>query len=225
VRGRLRCLSVEADRQTFANPSKLRLAERPPHPRSLSFARPLPARGRGETNPSHSHASKDDSPVIAARHCERSEAIQRMCKRPLDCFVASAPRNDARHIANPSRSRASFFAQAVVRMALKSLPSRGEQELPFSSSKLLEGLPFEASAKKGSGTPASPGSTFRIFSGCGDAHIAARADLSAFHSRLSPEGRRSQRLRSRPGFLGLGFTGCYPVSPVPVQWQHPTHRS
>jgi len=60
-----------------------------------------------------------------------------------------------------------FFARGIVRMALKSLPSRGEQVLhppkpwrrrdfPLSSSKLLEGLPFEASAKKGSRTPTSP---------------------------------------------------------------------
>ena len=30
------------------------------------------------------------------RHCERSEAIQGRITRPLDCFVARAPRNDGR---------------------------------------------------------------------------------------------------------------------------------
>jgi hypothetical protein len=29
-----------------------------------------------------------------ARHCERSEAIQSRLRKKLDCFVASAPRND-----------------------------------------------------------------------------------------------------------------------------------
>jgi len=32
------------------------------------------------------------------RHCERSEAIQGRITRPLDCFVARAPRNDGRGI-------------------------------------------------------------------------------------------------------------------------------
>jgi hypothetical protein len=29
-----------------------------------------------------------------SRHCERSEAIQKATKEELDCFVATAPRND-----------------------------------------------------------------------------------------------------------------------------------
>ena len=33
--------------------------------------------------------------------------------------------------------------------------------------------------------------------------------------RLSPEGRRSQRLSSRPRFLGRGSGGCYPPLPCP----------
>ena len=33
--------------------------------------------------------------------------------------------------------------------------------------------------------------------------------------RLSPEGRRSQRLSSRPRFLGRGFCGRYPPLPCP----------
>jgi hypothetical protein len=56
------------------------------------------------------------------------------------------------------------------------------------------------------------------------ARSAARSPLGV-PPRLLPEGRRSPRLSFRPGFLGRGFPGRYPVSPVPVQWQHPTHRS
>ena len=56
------------------------------------------------------------------------------------------------------------------------------------------------------------------------AQSAARSPLGV-PPRLLPEGLRSPRLSFRPGFLGRGFPGRYPVSPVPVQWQHPTHRS
>src|SRR5579862_201079 len=54
--------------------------------------------------------------------------------------------------------------------------------------------------------------------------LAARSPLGV-PPRLLPEGRQSPRLSFRPGFLGRGFNGRYPLSPVPVQWQHPTHRS
>ena len=48
---------------------------------------------------------------------------------------------------------------------------------------------------------------------------AARARRSAspigVPPRLSPEGRRSQRLSSRPRFLGRRSCGCYPPLPCP----------
>ena len=86
-----------------------------------------------------------------------------------------------------------FFARGIVRMALKSLPSRGEQVLhppkpwrrrdfPLSSSKLLEGLPFEASAKKGSRTPTSP-----------VVRTASFQDAATRCLRSAPARRRSTR--------------------------------
>ena len=44
----------------------------------------------------------------------------------------------------------------------------------------------------------------------------ARSPIGA-PPRLSPVRRWSQKLSSRPGFLGRGFGGRYPPSPVPVQ--------
>ena len=41
--------------------------------------------------------------------------------------------------------------------------------------------------------------------------------------RLSP-GAFARWLSSRPCLLGRGSGGRYPLSPVPVQWQHPTPR-
>ena|SRR5579862_76397 len=58
---------------------------------------------------------------------------------------------------------------------------------------------------------------------CGS-RLAARSPAGV-PPRFLPEGRQSPRLSFRPGFLGRGFNGRYPLSPVPVQWQHPTHRS
>ncbi len=47
--------------------------------------------------------------MISERHCERSEAIHlswnALIERKLDCFVASAPRNDA------SKFRTAFFGR------------------------------------------------------------------------------------------------------------------
>jgi hypothetical protein len=52
-------------------------------------------------------------------------------------------------------------------------------------------------------------------------HLRVRHALDGARSpigvppRLSPEGRRSQRLSSRPRFLGRGSGGCYPPLPCP----------
>jgi len=100
VRGRLRCLSVEAVRRTFTNLPPGSDSRKGPltlaHYRSLDLS---PRAGRGETN--------------------------------------------------PSRSRTSFFARGIVRMALKSLPSRGEQErLPCFPSHLSKNGKGERNAGK-----------------------------------------------------------------------------
>ncbi len=82
---------------------------------------------------------------------------------------------------------------------------------------------YKNGRKQGSGTPRD---AYPTSAPCGvrRAQSAARSPLGV-PPRLLPEGRRSPRLSFRPGFLGRGFPGRYPVSPVPVQWQHPTHRS
>jgi nickel/cobalt exporter len=49
--------------------------------------------------------------VTVPRHCERSEAIQYFEKQELDCFVASAPRNDAE---GPARYVRACIAVLVV---------------------------------------------------------------------------------------------------------------
>jgi hypothetical protein len=53
-----------------------------------AFARPV-----GSTHPAASQNARR-AKAGAKRHCERSEAIQLSAVCGIDCFVASAPRND-----------------------------------------------------------------------------------------------------------------------------------
>ena len=55
----------------------------------------IPPRAEGIEGERRRRAENRDRGLIArARHCERSEAIHSATSRTMDCFVASAPRND-----------------------------------------------------------------------------------------------------------------------------------
>jgi hypothetical protein len=48
---------------------------------------------------------RDDEPDFINRHCERSEAIHWAARRAMDCFVASAPRNDGCRMMKPTNQK------------------------------------------------------------------------------------------------------------------------
>src|SRR5580698_9278928 len=140
-----------------------------------------------------------------------------MCKRPLDCFVARAPRNDEfAHRQTPPVPTPHFWRGSLTR-SFESLSHHAESKNGFPVFRLTSQRP-----EKGSGTPASPGSTYRIVCGCGDAHITVRADLSAFHLRLSPEGLPVPKAQVQARLPGTWFHRALPsVScPSPVAAPH-----
>ncbi len=122
---------------------------------------------------------------------------------------------------NLSRSRAALFAR-VADESFESLSRCAESKLAsLDPPKLLEGLPSEASAKKGSRTPASPVRRTASFSDAAT-RSCERADLPAFHLRLSPAGLPVPKAQVQARLPGTRFPdGRYPRSPVPVQWRAP----
>jgi hypothetical protein len=104
-------------------------------------------------------------PEVSPRHCERSEAIHLATRRDMDCFVASAPRNDVERAARaPAPSHDSLrLLRSLSRSSASSctIPSKW---LRISSLWRLASLPRSATvsamkATASSGPPSPSGSS------------------------------------------------------------------
>ena len=178
-------------------------------------------------------ASQRVRPEVAGPMTSSAKQSSAQCKRPLDCFVASAPRNDARALVlamhlHPSGGHASNEKPQKFSLSAPIFARRHRRWWPAPSRSMLQATNVSVRRKRkaerrktlirilrapSSSSPACGGGQRR---GRGSP-FAKRARPSAFHRGSRQRESSSLRLSFRPGFRGRGLNGRYPPSPVPVQ--------
>ena len=161
-------------------------------------------------------------PLGWARHCGK------VCTASIQPRRSESRRGPLTLVrsAHPTSPRAAgrgemcAFALAT-RSASELYPWRGAKPgNPLRYPPLATCFSLPSQKKKGGRTPTDADPTAALARG---ARSAERARLLGVPPRLSPEGIiPSQRLGSRPGFLGTRSERRYPPSPAPVQGAPPT---
>ena len=157
-----------------------------------------------DTPPMQSHRGNDE-----ARHCERSEAIQRLCKRPLDCFVAAAPRNDEHSRSRDAIAPAGCHALAMALPQPRHFHFASPEKRGKRSTERCGGLHL---------LPGKSGRELHPLPGTAASLMTRAAHLSALHYRID-----GSCLPTRPGPALPGITGSKREVCTPLRHQCSEH--